>query len=100
MHAGRKLAEAVRAALPSYRGSPTPELGVSRSGRGRKMRKVRDATPSAEPAAAEQPEATIGSLQELQGQAEGLHVAFLELDGLREAIACYERLQACPTPFS
>ena len=93
MHAGRKVAEAIRTALPGYRGSPTPELGVSRSGRGRKVRKTRESTPSAEPPAPEPQEATIESLRELQVQAQALHLAFPEQDVLQEAIACFTGMQ-------
>ena len=93
MGAGRRLAEAIRRALPSCRGSPTPELGVSRSGRGRKVRKVREATPTAESAVPEAPEATIDSLLELQLQAQALHLDFPERQALQDAVDCHEHLQ-------
>ena len=93
MSAGRKLAEAVRSTLPGFRGSCTPELGVSRSGRGRKMRKVRDATPTPEPALAEPREASIENLRELHCLVLALHLTFPELDALRDTIACFEDVQ-------
>lgn len=99
MNAARKLAEAVRGVLPGFRGSATPELGVSRSGRGRKARKVRDATPTPEPVHVEPLEATIDNLRELASHAMALHIAFPELEALQDAIACFDSVQVlCQLP--
>ena len=97
MHAGRKLAEAVRSVLPGCgRSSATPEAGlVSRSGRGRKVKRARDATPTPEPAPAEPQEASIDSLQDLLAQGVAQHLVFPELEALREAVASYQRMKVC-----